>query len=146
MNILAIEFSKILHEWLNQDTIDQINSLNEAQEDKDICHSHDFCDANMAMNEAFQKVYGRGLNLGAEEELSITSKSWKLAKENEFDFCLFRHNELQPEELKQVLSKYSQESEMEYEELERMLNECNSIGYTFEYYLDGTPFNLKTID
>lgn len=145
MNTLAIEFSKILHEWLGQDVIDKINILNKKEESENICHSHDFCDANEALNEAFLSLFGRDIVIQSEEDTRLCNEAWNLAKANEFDFCLFKRHELQPEELKQVLSKYSQESEMEYKELENMLKECNSIGYTFEYYLDGTPFNLRTI-
>jgi hypothetical protein len=61
------------------------------------------------------------------------------------DVDLFEFPELWPPELEQVLSRYSEESELHYGQLEDMLQECNALGFTFEYGLDATPCNLKRL-
>jgi hypothetical protein len=60
---------------------------------------------------------------------------------------LFQHYDQWPQELADVLNKYFEESEeLNYQQLADMLKECEAIGYTFDYYLDATPFNLKKIE
>lgn len=54
---------------------------------------------------------------------------------------LFTQYDKLPQELQAILDKYG---ELEtYKECEAMLKECNAIGYTFDYYLDATPYNLR---
>lgn len=56
---------------------------------------------------------------------------------------LFTQYDKLPQELQAILDKYG---EIEtYKEREAMLKECNAIGYTFDYYLDATPYNLRKI-
>ena len=47
-----------------------------------------------------------------------------------------------PKEVIEVLESFEDET---YSECERILNELKPLGYTFEYYLDAQPFNLKKI-
>lgn len=61
---------------------------------------------------------------------------------NEID--LFEQWELLPTEAQEILNKYS-EHEQTYENCANMLKEFNAIGYTFEYYLDAEPYNLRKI-
>ena len=56
---------------------------------------------------------------------------------------LFETPEKLPIEVQAVLTKYS-ESES-YTSCEALLKELNPLGYTFEYYLDAVPFNLRRI-
>ena len=55
---------------------------------------------------------------------------------------LFEHYEEQPEELQRVLKPY-EEHNPTYESLRAILKEVNAIGYTFDYGLDATPYNLR---
>lgn len=60
---------------------------------------------------------------------------------------LFKDYENIPSELMAVLEKYNtSESSLSYEECEAMLKDVNAVGYTFEYGLDGVPFNLHKIN
>jgi len=61
---------------------------------------------------------------------------------NEID--LFEQWELLPNEAQEILYRYSDE-EQTYENCANMLKEFNAIGYTFEYYLDAEPYNLRKI-
>ncbi len=51
--ILAYEFQKVLKSWLTPEQWEEMCKRNAAETDPLICHSHDFCDANEAMHEAF---------------------------------------------------------------------------------------------
>ena len=42
-----------------------------------------------------------------------------------------------------ILNKYQMNDDLNYITIEKMLKEVNSIGYTFEYYLDCIPYNLQ---
>mgnify|MGYP003660821257 CR=1 FL=1 len=56
---------------------------------------------------------------------------------------LFEHYEKQPKELQAITSKMTEG--MNYFQLEKVLKECKAIGYTFEYDLGATPYDLKTL-
>ena len=59
---------------------------------------------------------------------------------------MFEHLDECPREVQKVVEKYSDIESLEYYELETFLSELNEIGWTFEYYLDGIPFNLQPIN
>jgi hypothetical protein len=50
---VAGEFSRVLHEWLTADELAEALRRNASPEYAGCCATHDFCDANMAMQEAF---------------------------------------------------------------------------------------------
>ena len=54
------------------------------------------------------------------------------------------YNEL-PTNILNLMDKHLVESSLSYEECEQFLKEANAIGYTFEYGLDGVPYNLQKI-
>jgi len=62
---------------------------------------------------------------------------------------LFEHQDEQPEELKAVLKQFeidNPNTDLDtYDVLARLLKEVEKIGYTFEYYLDATPYALRPI-
>ena len=51
----AINFSNILRRWLTPEQMAQVIERNMARH-PGVCHSHDFCDANMAMDEAWNNL------------------------------------------------------------------------------------------
>lgn len=57
-------------------------------------------------------------------------------------YDLFEHPEMQPQELKDILAKYENSNDT-YDVLEQLLKEVEAIGYTFNYYLDATPYGLR---
>lgn len=59
--------------------------------------------------------------------------------EEEID--LFDTPELIPNEVQEVFEKYG--CDLSYEDCNNMLKEVEALGYTFEYYLDATPYNLQ---
>jgi len=44
----------------------------------------------------------------------------------------------------EILSLFT-ETEYDYRELETKLKQCNSMGWTFEYDLNGIPFDFRRI-
>lgn len=89
---LSKEFSKVLHKWLTPSQMALCLKRNRAEPSDAICHSHDFCDANMAMDQAGKTL---GLDLSSHVCAEIQSKSgaytdlwneaWSLAKYAEFN-------------------------------------------------------------
>jgi hypothetical protein len=49
----------------------------------DVCHSHDFCDANMAMDTAMKKL-GMSTDLNDDTVLALVNAAWELAKKHNF--------------------------------------------------------------
>src|SRR5664279_2766740 len=52
---VAIEFCKVLHQWLTADEMTEVVKRNKTYHEG-ICATHDSCDANMAMYEAFSNL------------------------------------------------------------------------------------------
>ena len=57
---------------------------------------------------------------------------------------LFETPEKLPVKVQEVLDRYSLEDET-YENCENMLKEVEKLGYTFDYYLDAVPFDLRKV-
>ena len=55
---------------------------------------------------------------------------------------LFSTPELLPEQIKAILDTFDVET-LSYQDCETMLAEMEKLGYTFEFGLDATPFNLR---
>lgn len=49
-----------------------------------ICATHDFCDANMLMEAAFQATFGRESDVADEADAKVWSDAWAIAKAAEF--------------------------------------------------------------
>lgn len=81
---IAREFSKVLREWLTAEQMAQVISRNAKETNPSICHSHDFCDANMAMMEAYEKVTGEEIDNLTEEQSALWGKAWDHAVKTKF--------------------------------------------------------------
>lgn len=57
---------------------------------------------------------------------------------------LFETIEMLPEEMQQILSEFAEEDNT-YDACADLLSRCEAQGYTFEYGLDASPFNLTKI-
>ena len=77
---LAKAFGAKLREWLTDNEMRQVIARNRAERlDSGVCHSHDFCDANMAIDEVFT---ANGLN--APSAIELVNEVWGIAKGNDF--------------------------------------------------------------
>lgn len=89
---IAAHFSRVLREWLTSLEMSKVITRNRRERIKGVCHTHDFCDANMAMDEAFKRVLGRGMYLideGATDEqkeadTDLWNAAWNIAKQAQF--------------------------------------------------------------
>lgn len=57
---------------------------------------------------------------------------------------LFEYPELLPLEVQDVINKFS-ESENDYADCAKLVEELNDVGYTCDYGLDAEPYNLRKI-
>lgn len=86
---VAAEFCRTLCDWLGNTRMLMVVARNKKETDNGVCHSHDFCDANMAMLAAHEAVFMSlshkyefdGEN---EEQISLWNAAWKMASEAEF--------------------------------------------------------------
>jgi hypothetical protein len=75
-------------------------------------------------------------------------KNKKAANGGAEEIDLFEQYDLQPAKVRKITNKYAKKYEEEgssYELNKKMLAELNKVGYTFDYGLDGDPFNLRKI-
>lgn len=87
---VALKFAKVLHEWLTPAQMRMVVARNEGMHHDDpCCSSHDFCDANMAMDEAMQAC-GHSTD-GDPDEMGwnvVWNGAWAIAKRMNFDTVL----------------------------------------------------------
>jgi hypothetical protein len=86
---LAREFGTLIQGALTVRQFRDVVDLNKTEPaDSNVCHSHDFCDANMCMLEAFQNVFGRepGILTGEDDETDtrLWNDAWAIAKAADF--------------------------------------------------------------
>ena len=84
ITLLSKTFSYILKEWLNKSQIKEVIRRNKTPEYANCCASHDYCDANMAMFEGFQRCIGRDPVLNDDKDLSLINRAWDIAKSKQF--------------------------------------------------------------
>jgi hypothetical protein len=78
---LSDEFSRILRKQLSEEEMREVIECNRTR-DPGVCHSHDFCDANMAMAAAFDYLGIKQDRLAEFEDL--WGKAWTMSIDNEF--------------------------------------------------------------
>jgi len=82
---LAMEFCDELRVTLSPEHMEQVVSLNEAETNTGVCHSHDFCDANMVLYEVFMR---HGMDVvdegGMDRWADLWNATWNLAKSRGF--------------------------------------------------------------
>ena len=95
---LASKFSKFLLSEIGQEKLHIVISRNRGRRNR-VCHSHDFCDANMVMDAAFKELAGisatdtaggsdqrKSDSCMSDECLDLWTAAWLLAKQREFRF------------------------------------------------------------
>ena len=58
---------------------------------------------------------------------------------------LFETPELIPQDVQAILETFNEDTPNTYEELNRLTNELEEIGYTFDYYLATGPYGLRPV-
>ncbi|MGU4699207.1 hypothetical protein K6L09_21290 [Burkholderia cepacia] len=94
---MAQSFSKKLVEIHTPEQMVDIIISNRHEDNAGICHSHDYCDANMVMLEVFEE---NNLNVEDEANHAIWNEVWDIAKKNEFFY------KMTEEKAKEYLSQF----------------------------------------
>lgn len=78
---LADRFAAVLREWLTPGEWEAMRAANGAETDPGICHSHDYCDANMAMHQAFSDHAPELMSDGVvgEDAVPVWNTAWEIA-------------------------------------------------------------------
>lgn len=84
---LAIAFSNGLYEYLGEAVMDSVIDANANERDGRVCHTHDYCDANQIMIDAWQDAFGEPLEVDASDEAQtdLINLAWGLASDYEFN-------------------------------------------------------------
>lgn len=82
-NKVSRTFSMLIKGSMTADELKEVIRRNDADTDPACCHSHDFVDANMLMDEAF-KANNINLDINSDDHICIWSDAWLIAKENDF--------------------------------------------------------------
>lgn len=89
---LALEFCDAMRATLSAEQMKSVVSLNREETNPHVCHSHDFCDANMVLHEVFMR---RGMDLSDEARTDrltdLWNQTWDLAKSR--DFRMFKRGD-----------------------------------------------------
>ena len=93
---LARHFIETLRSWLTAEQLATVVTRNATSEYARACASHDFCDANEAMAEAYQTTFDVPMPLsedeGADRALVACNSAWALARSAEFDVRNLPHD------------------------------------------------------
>lgn len=81
---MALAFSILLKKCLTQDQFEYVVNMQPINHIPNACYSHNFCDANEVMHEAFKRVMGREIDNDSDEDTELWEAAWSLAKENNF--------------------------------------------------------------
>lgn len=83
---LACEFAKVIREWLTLDQMEEVIALNGTSRYDKACATHNFCDANVAMEEAMITC---GHRMDEDPDTggwgAIWNAGWDIAKRMNFD-------------------------------------------------------------
>ena len=80
VEMIGERFANVLAGWLKHSQWEEMRRVNVANVGDSDCASHDFCDANEAMSEAFMSVTGREINGDNEADCLLWNDAWSFAK------------------------------------------------------------------
>jgi hypothetical protein len=82
---LALEFSQDLPAFLGSEQMREVVERNRAEAAPGVCHSHDFCDANMAIYAVFLRHrMDPASEQGMERHGALWDEAWDLVKPRDF--------------------------------------------------------------
>lgn len=58
---------------------------------------------------------------------------------------LFNHIETLPENVQRLIESYGNKWDYSYRICSKMQEDLEALGYTFDYYLDAQPYNLRLL-
>jgi hypothetical protein len=81
---LARAFSQEVQEALSVAQFQEVLDRNAAEDNPDVCHTHDFMDANMLMSDAFVSITGHEVDGNSDEDVALWNAAWDIAKAAKF--------------------------------------------------------------
>ena len=81
----AKAFIKEMRATLEPSEMNDAIALNKQEPNKSVCHTHDFCDANMVMASALKGLCSKLPNGEDPESFKFWNAAWKLAFDANFD-------------------------------------------------------------
>jgi hypothetical protein len=87
VRVLARRFAHELRQTLTADQMAMVLKRNAdpAQHSGLVCASHDFCDANVCMIDAFELTVGREPDASSDEDTDLINAAWSAARNAQFD-------------------------------------------------------------
>ena len=76
---LALNFKAGMREALTPEQIAIVNLVNTATRNN-TCATHDFCDANQVMLDAFEQTFERELDFDSEDDTDLVNLAWSAIK------------------------------------------------------------------
>jgi hypothetical protein len=77
---MAVAFLGALHEEIGTENLVQVDARNREQSSPNVCHSHDFCDANMVMAHVWQQLTSCEVDVACQTQREIWNLAWDRAK------------------------------------------------------------------
>lgn len=87
---IAATFTAKLFDALGLLTMNEVVQRNRTEESPKVCHSHDFCDANVVMADAFAEEAGHDIDMDDAGHLDVWNEAWELARGSRFEAELYR--------------------------------------------------------
>lgn len=98
---LALVFARQLAAVLSAEDFAEVCKRNRVAE-SGVCHSHDFCDANMVMARAFLVVTGMAVDTQRDEDCVLWSQAWRIAMAKGLDALCGSVHEVEGEGVKRA--------------------------------------------
>lgn len=76
---LAVLFATVLGAWLEPEEFAEMRARNAKRDDANVCHSHDFCDANEAMAAAWVHAFDCGPDMASDDDTALWNQAWQMA-------------------------------------------------------------------
>lgn len=78
--VIAADFVRRLREMLTPTDWAEMRALNATPDYSSACASHNYCDANMPMADAFERATGRALDAGSDADAGLWNAAWDFAR------------------------------------------------------------------
>ena len=78
---VGAKFESMLYATLGEENYVEAAARNRLETDPLICHTHDFCDANQVMLDAFEAVLGYEPDIQSETDMAIFDAAWAIGRE-----------------------------------------------------------------
>lgn len=81
---LAAAFLIEMRKALPKKTLKEIDKRNKGEQNQLLCHSHDFCDPNQVMIDAWESLSSTAFSLRNTKHLVVVNRAWDLTKSEGF--------------------------------------------------------------